>query len=242
MTDAEEPTIWMRPEVSGHGKAPAHSRDQIAAAAVAIADAEGIEAVSMRRVAREVDAGTMSLYRYLRNKDELYALMVDAILGPDENPRRMRSDWQDMLRDVGRSIRQLVLQHPWFPALQAGMPAPSPKMFRGMEGMLAAVDGIGLTIDEMLEIVFTVMTFAMGSAQDELAEARAIFRSGLDRQQWQRRQGPYLRSLIESGEYPYLRRMVVDAALPHEDPDTLFERALNRIITGIAATAKPAQD
>lgn len=242
MTEPEEPIIWMRPEASGHGKAPTHSRDQIAKAAIAIADTEGIEAVSMRRVAREIGAGTMSLYRYVRNKDELYALMVDGILGPDENPGRMRSDWQGMLRDVGHSIRQLVLQHPWFPALQAGMPAPSPKMFRGMEGMLAAVDGIGLTIDEMLEVVVTVMTFAMGSAQDELAEARAIFRSGLDRSQWQRRQGPYLTSLIESGDYPYLRRIVVDATIPHEDPDTLFERSLDRIITGIAATAKPAQD
>lgn len=238
MTEPEEPFIWMRPEVSGHGKAPAYSRDQIAKAAIAIADAEGIEAVSMRRVAREIGAGTMTLYRYVRGKDELYALMVDGILGTDE-PRETGTDWQGMLRAYGRAVRQVVFDHPWFPALQAGLRAPSPKMFRGMETLLATLDRSGLQIDEMLEVVMTVMAFAMGAAQDELAEARAIFRSGLDRSQWQRRQGPYLMSLIESGEYPYLRRIVVDASVPHKDPDEVFERSLDRIIAGIAATVEP---
>lgn len=236
MVNAQEPIIWMRPEVSGRGRTPTHSRDQIAKAAVAVADAEGIEAVSMRRIAREVGAGTMTLYRYVRNKDELYALMVDAVLGPDE-PRGTRAEWQRMLRDFGCAVRQLVFDHPWWPALQAGVPAPSPKMVRGMESIFAALDGSGLQIDEMLEAMTIVMSFAMGTAQDELAEARAIFRSGLDRSQWQRRQGPYLMSMIESGEYPYLRRIVVDATTPHKDPDQVFERSLDRIIAGIAATA-----
>lgn len=240
MADGEEPIIWMRPEVSGRGKAPAHSRDQIARTAAAIADAEGIEAVSMRRVAAEVGAGTMTLYRYVRNKDELYALMVDAVVAGTEDGEPFPGDWREALHELGTSVRLLVLAHPWFPSLQASIPAPSPNMARGMEAMLATVDGLGLTIDEMLEVVTTIMTFAMGSAQDELAEARAIFRSGLDRQQWMARQGPYIRRLIETGDHPYLRRIVVDATVPHRDPATVFERALDRIIAGIAATVEGA--
>ncbi|MGH3425056.1 MAG: TetR/AcrR family transcriptional regulator [Nocardioidaceae bacterium] len=240
MTAGEEPIIWMRPEMSGRGKAPTHSRDQIARTAAAIADAEGLEAVSMRRVAAEIGAGTMTLYRYVRNKDELYALMVDAVVERADDGEPFPADWREALHELGVSVRRLVLAHPWFPSLQASIPSPSPNMARGMESMLATVDGLGLTIDEMLEVVTTIMTFAMGSAQDELVEARAIFRSGLDRQQWMARQGPYIRRLIESGDYPYLCRLVLEATVPHEDPAAVFERALDRIIAGVAATVEGA--
>ncbi len=229
----------MRSETSGRGRAPGYSRDQIARTAVGIADSEGLEAVSMRRIAREIGAGPMSLYRYVHDKDELHALMVDAALdeAEDQHPDGDASGgWRAMLRDMGWSIRRLVLAHPWYPVLQAGIPAPSPRMVAGMESMMAAIDGLGLGVDEMLEIIMTVMTFAMGAAQDETVEARAMLRHGLNAAQWQQRQAPYIRSLIESGDYPYLKRIIVDANIPHEGAEPIFGRALDRLIAGIAAT------
>ncbi len=231
----------MRPEATGRGRAPGYSREQIADAAIKIADREGIDAVSMRRVAGEVGAGPMSLYRYVRGKDELHALMVDAALDEAEGEgldAGASGGWQGMLAEMGWSVRRLVLAHPWFPVLQAEIPAPSPRMVRGLESMMAAIDGVGLGIDEMLEILMTVMTFAMGAAQDETIQARAMLRSGLDAEQWQQRQAPYIRSLIESGEFPYLKRVVVDAQAPHQEPEAVFERALGRLITGIASTVE----
>lgn len=230
----------MRPEVTGRGRAPAYSREQIAQAAVTVADAEGIDAVTMRRVASEIGAGTMSLYRYVRGKDELYALMVDFVCAPDEQPHPHR-DWVELLAGHGRSVRALVLAHPWFPTLQAAIPAPTPNMLRGMEDLMAGLDEPGRGIDELLELVTTVSTFAMGFAQNELAEARAVLHSGLDRRQRMRQQAGYLQSLMDTGNYPYLRRIVVDAVSPHRDPQANFERALDRIITGVALTVRSAE-
>ncbi|MGH3439160.1 MAG: TetR/AcrR family transcriptional regulator [Sciscionella sp.] len=234
-----EPIIWMRPEVTGRGKAPAYSREQIAKAAVTIADAEGIDAVSMRKVASAIGAGTMSLYRYVHNKDELYALMVDAVSGEDAADAGGDTDWRHGLHDIGRGTRRAVLRHPWLMTAAAAAPAMGPNTLRGMEQMMSVVDGLGLDIDEMFEIVTTVMTFATGFAQNELAQARAMLRSGMDKQQYQFRGAAYIRSLIGSGDYPYLRQIVVDAAIPHLDDDAVFERALGRIITGIAAGIDP---
>lgn len=241
MAQDSEQIIWMRPEVTGHGKRPSYTREEIARAAIAIADAEGIDAVSMRRVAREIGAGTMSLYRYVHNKEELSTLMVDVVMGPSVQTEAWQppEDWRDGLRELAWRARDLVLEHPWFAALQAEVSAPGPNMVRGMEYAMAIVDGLGLQIDEMLEIVMMVMVFATGMAQDELAERRAMLRAGLSRQQWQFRGAEYVKQLIDSGEHPYLRRVVLDAKIPHEDPESRFQRAVDRLIAGIAATIEP---
>lgn len=232
-----EPIIWARPEHPGRGPAPKHSRAEIAKAAVEIADAGGLDAVSMRKVAAAIGAGTMSLYRYVHNKDELYALMVEHVIsGFEDREWRAPDDWRRVLTELAWGTRAVVLAHPWFPAAAAGIQAPGPNMLRGMEHAMAAVDGLDLDIDEMLEIVTMVMTFATGMAQDQLAERQAVLRSGLGKQEWQFRSAPYIRSLIESGDHPYLRRIIIDARIPHEDDERRFARAVDRLVTGIAAT------
>ncbi|MFC7586099.1 TetR/AcrR family transcriptional regulator [Nonomuraea antimicrobica] len=81
MADAEYTNIWMRPERPARGPKPAYSRAQIAEAAVRIADAEGAEAVTMRRIAAEIGAGAMSLYRYVPSRDDLIVLVADRLQG-----------------------------------------------------------------------------------------------------------------------------------------------------------------
>ncbi|RZS44434.1 TetR family transcriptional regulator [Herbihabitans rhizosphaerae] len=226
--------IWARPERPARGKAPAYSRDQIAAAAVRIADADGLEAVTMRRVAAEIGAGAMSLYRYVRNKDELHMLMADVVL-PDtlgEPP----ADWREALREYARGVRRIVHAHPWFPVVSAEVQVPGPNMMRGLEWLMSTVDGLGLDIDGMMEVAFTVQILAIGFAQNEIAEARALARSGLTREQWQAQQGPYVEAVINSGEFPYFTRIVHDARIPHEVEGEVFDRALDRVLNGIAAT------
>src|SRR4051812_34638284 len=108
---AEQP-IWTRPEPGE--RRPAYTREKIAETAIAIADAEGFEAVSMRRIATELGAGTMTLYYYVRTKDELIALMDDAIMGeliiPDDEPP---DGWRDGLSEIARRTHGLFLKHPW---------------------------------------------------------------------------------------------------------------------------------
>ena len=102
--------------------------------------------------------------------------------------------------------------------------------------MLSAIDGLGLEIDEMLVMVETLDAFVRGRALEELSEQEAVRRSGLDQEQWMQTQAPYIESLIESGRYPLLTRVVFDARAPH-DPDRLehgFDLGLERVLDGLA--------
>jgi AcrR family transcriptional regulator len=237
-SDDRDAVIWMRPETTGRGRAPAHSRQQIAQAAIAIADAEGIDAVSMRRVAAEIGAGTMSLYRYVRSKDELYALMVDFGVDPYDMPSTM--EWSKALREIAVHSRELAHRHPWYPTLAAGIAFPGPRVLFGFERMMSYLDGAGLGIDERLEIITMTQSLAFGFAQNEALEQAALRRSGLNREQWEDRQAPYIRSLIDSGKYPNIARVVIEAKTPHLDADAQFERFIDRFVAGVAATL-PAQ-
>ncbi|HWE91765.1 MAG TPA: TetR/AcrR family transcriptional regulator, partial [Pseudonocardiaceae bacterium] len=140
--DDRDTVIWMRPEITGRGRQPAYSRERIAQAAITIADAEGLDAVSMRRVAAEIGAGTMSLYRYVRNKDELHQLMVDFGIDPEDMPDTM--EWSKALREIAVRSRELAHCHPWYPALAAGMAFPGPRALFGFERMMSYLDGLGL--------------------------------------------------------------------------------------------------
>src|SRR5262245_25957268 len=120
--DQGSDVIWARPDRAGRGPRPAHSRAAIAAAAVRIADAEGLDAVSMRRLAAELGAGATSLYRYVARKDDLLDLMVDAVVGEGPPPAAPSGDWRADLREIAYSTRALILRHPWAAMLLAGRP------------------------------------------------------------------------------------------------------------------------
>ena len=240
MPDQDDAVIWLRPEVTGRGRVPGYSRAQIAKAAIAVADAEGLEAASMRRVAGEIGASPMSLYRYVRNKDELHLLMADEALHQDWRHWEGMPEpgWERTLRRTANNLRRLVLAHPWWAEVMTRGPIFGPTIMRMVEATMAGLDGLGLDIDEMMDVAGIVRTFAVGHAQQEAHEARAMTAVGADNHAnmhpaWH----PYVMSLIDSGELPYVRRIVLDARTPHEsDPQVLFDRALGRIIAGIAAT------
>src|SRR5580658_6593087 len=227
--------IWERPERAGRGPAPSLSRDEITATAVALADTQGIEAVSMRALAVELGVGAASLYRYVARKDELIDLMVDAVMGNDLQ-FEIRGEWRADLRSVARGLRAMILRHPWMAVHGTGRRNLGPNTARRYEQVLGAIDGLGLEIDEMLVMVETLDAFIRGRALDELSEQESARRSGLDREEWMQVQAPYVESLINSGHYPLLTRVVLDARSPH-DPDHLehsFDAGLERVLDGLA--------
>ncbi len=227
--------IWDRPERAGHGPAPSLSREEIARTAAALADAGGIEAVSMRAVAAQLGVGAASLYRYVARKDELIELMVDWVVGNDLR-YELCGDWRGDLRAFARGVREATLRHPWMAAPSAGLRNFGPNTAQHYEQMLGAVDGLGLEIDEMLVLLETVDAYVHGRVLEELAEREAVRRSGLDQEEWMQTQLPYIASLIDSGRYPLLTRVVFDARAPH-DPDRLkhgFDLGLERVLDGLA--------
>src|SRR4051812_773380 len=97
------------------GRRPAHTRDQVVDAAIAVADAEGLDAVTMRRVATEIGAGAMSLYTYVDNRDRLIDLMVDRVGGMSEAVA-LTGEWRADVLAIAGAQRALMLAHPWLPS------------------------------------------------------------------------------------------------------------------------------
>jgi AcrR family transcriptional regulator len=231
----DETSIWMRPVRPARGPQPGYSRDTIVATAIAIADAEGLEALSMRRLAAEVGAGTMSLYRYVPKKSDLYELMVDAAAGEADLPERPSGDWRADMRLLAHRQRASCLRHPWLVALGA-RPVFGPNTLRATEWGCAALEGLGLDIDGMLKLTYVIDAFVTGVVQSEVAERDIARRTGIDENQWRLAQIPHIERLIGSGEFPYMTKVIVDAKTPHEDADALFGELLDRVLDGLAAT------
>jgi AcrR family transcriptional regulator len=229
--------IWARPERAAKGPAPSRSRAEIATAAIKLADADGIEAVSMRRLAQELGIGATSLYSYVVRKDELYDLMLDAVEGEDGGLPPATGDWRADMTTFARRLHALIHRHPWIATLAPRRPTMGPHSLERAERALSALDGLGLGADEMMSITDTIEAYVRGHTIGELAEQEARRSSGLDAQAWMRAQAPYVQSIVASGKYPVLTRVILDARRPHE-PDharQAFQDGLDRILDGFAA-------
>ena len=117
MTGAEHVSIWSIPERQGRGPRPAYSRVQITEAAIRIADADGLEAASMRRIAAELGTAAMSLYRYVPSRGDLIELMADHVLAEMDIPGRPSGDWRADLTLIADGPRAMWLRHPWLAGL-----------------------------------------------------------------------------------------------------------------------------
>src|ERR1700747_2981450 len=124
------------------GPKPAYSREKIAALAIRIADAEGLEAASIRRIAAELGSGAASLYRYVANKQDLFDLMADSVLGEDRMPRSSR-DWRIDMYKAACLYRAMYLRHPWMLTVSGFRMLNGTNLLRWYEFTLAAVDAHG---------------------------------------------------------------------------------------------------
>jgi AcrR family transcriptional regulator len=228
--------LWMRPEHPARGPRPTFSRARLTESAIQVADSEGLAAISMRRLATEIGAGTMSLYRYVSGKDDVIELMIDAVVADYIPPDLVLSgDWRADLRGLADRIRQVMLRHPWIAPLSGTRQQPSPNRVRMLDTALRMVDGLGLSFNEMLTVIGTVFAYVNGFVESELAEAEALRRTGLDLMEWMTLQGPYLQSVVASGRYPMVARMLTEGGRDYVDVGDRFAYGLERLLDGIAA-------
>jgi AcrR family transcriptional regulator len=143
------------------------SLERIAAAALAIADAEGFSSVSMRRVATELGVGTMSLYYYVRNKAELIAAMDDALMAEIIVPGVPRG-WREALTTIARRTREVYLRHPWALASMQSAP-PGVNAMRHMEQCLEVLAGSRMSTQEKLTLLAVIDDFVFGYVLRETA-------------------------------------------------------------------------
>jgi AcrR family transcriptional regulator len=211
---------------------------QIVGAAVAIADAEGLGALSMRRVAAQAGAATMSLYRHVADKDDLVTQMTDAVLAQWQLPGDPPPGWRARLELAARHVWAMFREHPWLaPAMSLTRPEPLPSGLPLTEWMLTALDGLGLSLGEMFTAHLMLFNYVRGTAVNLESEAEAQAASGLDSDEWMAERVPELESVIAGGGFPLLGQVVasqVDISL-----DALFEFGLQRLLDGLAAMLPP---
>ncbi|MFI7455565.1 TetR/AcrR family transcriptional regulator [Nonomuraea sp. NPDC049714] len=239
MTDAEYVSIWMRPERPARGPKPAYSRAQIAEAAIRIADAEGLEAATMRRIAAEIGAGAMSLYRYVPSRDDLVELIADRLQGEIDVDGMPSGDWRADLTRYAEGLRAMWLRHPWIATVQRSLPSFGPNQLRLIEGVMGALDA-HVSIDENFGLMAMLNGYVEGAVREEVSSAEEVRRSGLSESEWMARSSARVHQLLESGEYPIFSKIVTQASRPHLSRDEQFRHGLERVLDCIAA-ALPAK-
>jgi AcrR family transcriptional regulator len=222
------------------GRRQAHplTRAEIVRAAIVVADAEGAGAVNMRRIARELDAGAMSLYWHVADKDHLLDLMVDGVEGEQE-VGQATGDWKDDLARLARQQRQGLLRHPWVVDFLGGRPRLGPRIILHLEQSLALVDDLDLDTRTSLDVLMTLNTYVLGAVIRELQEIRSEQdlqaipdRKAIDAGilQWQA-------SLRASGRFTRFLR-IFDEDIDPDSPETReerFEFGLGCVLDGIAS-------
>jgi AcrR family transcriptional regulator len=226
--------LWVRTERPRRGRPPAHSRAAITAAAVALADAEGLAAVTMRAVAARLGAGTMSLYNYVPNKETLLELMIDQVGGDHRLPARPSGDWRSDLRQIAHEQRVIMRRHPWLPAALPARQTLGPNTVAVLEYALAALAPTGLEAQARLEIFSLLSGFVASHSSYELAQERAIEAAGRTSDELLDAQARYLRSVAAGGDHPQLAQALA-APSGGSTPQAVFDRLLDRLINGLAA-------
>ncbi|MGI5376262.1 TetR/AcrR family transcriptional regulator [Streptomyces sp. CA-251387] len=223
--------LWDTGRRPSRGPKPTLTLDQIVEAAVRVADAEGLESVSMRRVAAELGTGTMSLYRYVPGKAELLDLMLDRVQRPSENPADLGDgSWRSALEALGRATLALYRRHPWLLQVNQSRPILGPSALDGMEKVLARIKPMGLTDPELVSAIIMIDGYVVGAARTQLYQREAERRTGLTDTEFWQAQAPMLEKIMTSGRYPLLASLDENTWGPGFDH---FEFGLQRILDGL---------
>jgi DNA-binding transcriptional regulator YhcF (GntR family) len=220
------PRVRLAPEA-------ALTSERIVAVAVAIADAEGLDGLSMRRVAAELGAATMALYRHVVDKDDLVLRMLDAALGEWRPPSDAPDGWRPRLEIAGRTLWALFRRHPWLaPAMSMTRPQAVAGGLALSEWTLAALDSSGADHATVMTAYLTLVNYVRGTAVNLEPEAEAEAATGLNPDQWMDTQEEAMRSIVGDGRFPTFERVL---STPYDfDLDVLFEFGLQRLLDGFA--------
>ncbi|PVC74386.1 TetR/AcrR family transcriptional regulator [Streptomyces sp. CS081A] len=233
MTKSSLDLLWGTGDRPSRGPKPGLTVDRIVTAAIGLADAEGLDAVSMRRVANELGVGTMSLYRYVPGKTELLDLMHDRVQGealPDDPPPP--THWRDTVTALARTTLDLYRAHPWLLRVNQARSVLGPSALRGLELCLAGLKGphgMGLSDPETISVIITVQGYAAGTARMELQASEAARETGIGDEAFWEAQRPYLERAMLSGDYPLMAALADDTFSRETDH---FAFGLERLLDG----------
>jgi AcrR family transcriptional regulator len=212
--------------------------DRIVLAGMEIADADGLAALSMRRVADRLGVGTMSLYTYVPSKAELVDVMFDRAIGSVEHGP-VDGGWREMLSAVAWSAWELYRRHPWLLQVMAmSRPPLGPNSIADYDHQLRAVDGIGLSELEMDSVINMVSVFVQGAARAAAEAATSTQDTGVTDDEWWSTYAPLLEKVFDAEKYPVAARVGSVAGETYQsayDANHGFEFGLARILDGVEA-------
>ncbi|WP_204051075.1 TetR/AcrR family transcriptional regulator C-terminal domain-containing protein [Microbispora siamensis] len=201
--------------------------------AIAIADREGLDAVSMRRIAAEMGVGPMSLYRHVAGKDELVMQMADEVFGEAELPAPGPDGWRAKLELISRRQWELCRRHLWLPrAVSFTRPLLAPNMMEHTEWTLRALDGLGLPMTTRIREALALHALVVSAALSMAQEAEAEQETGVTLDRWWLAQQERADALLGTGRFPLLAAIAEETVT---DVDGLFEYSLARHLDGFAA-------
>ena len=211
------------------------------ATAITIADAEGIAAASMRRVAADLGVAPMSLYRHVVDKDDLVTHMLDTVLREARLPSDAPPDWRSRLEIAGRLLWHTFTVHPWLAsALSLTRPQPVSGGLAYTEWVCGALDAAGLDLATTFTAHITLFNYIRGTAINLELEAEAEAVTGMDNEQWMDTQEAEMRRIIAGGEFPVFERLVTNEY--DFDLTNLFEFGLQRLLDGMAVLINGVAD
>jgi DNA-binding transcriptional regulator YhcF (GntR family)/AcrR family transcriptional regulator len=231
-TQPVPPTLSPRPRRAGVPK-QALNRKRVLRTAIAVADIEGLDAVTMRRLAAELGVGPMALYRHVANKDELVTQMADEAFGEPELPIPGPAGWRAKLELISHQQWELCRRHLWLPrAISFTRPLLVPNMTAHTEWTLRALDGLGLPMTTRVREALTLRGLVITAALSMADEVEAERETGVTLDRWWPAQRKRADELLGSGRFPLM------ATIPEEtlsDLDGLFEYGLACHLDGFAA-------
>jgi len=230
--------LWGIQERPRRGPKPKLTVAMIVAEAVQLADAEGLPALSMRRIADNLGVATMSLYTYVPSKAELIDLMMDTVHGEVAPPEDTEAGWRARLEYIANANWALYHRHPWMLQVIINRPPLGPLTMTKYERELEAVDGIGLTDLEMDSVVNVVIRYVQGSARASIDASQLAQRSGMTDLQWWEASAPTLAKVVDGTKFPLGGRVGSAAGEEYEsafDPARNFAFGLPLVLDGIEA-------
>ncbi|MEU3274413.1 TetR/AcrR family transcriptional regulator C-terminal domain-containing protein [Saccharomonospora sp. NPDC006951] len=214
------------------------TRARIVAAGIGVADREGLEAVSMRRLSGALEVTPMSLYHHIAGKDELEFLMLRTVFGADPLPTPAPAGWRERLETVYRLQWRLYRRHPWLvELLPISRPPLAPEAMLHSEWTLAALAQLSLSDEERMRAALALPSLVRGHALDVLGETRAERETGLRGEQWWRIVEDEVGSLVASGRFPALAGIgdaAPERAMGLGGADEVFDHALSCYLDGLA--------
>ncbi|HZC27728.1 MAG TPA: TetR/AcrR family transcriptional regulator [Actinopolymorphaceae bacterium] len=230
--------LWRDPDSAEARRGPRQglTLERVVTTAIDLADAEGLGAVTMRRVAQALGVVPMSLYTYVPGKAELLDLMLDAVYGQMPRGDLSGMPWRERLETLARENRELFDRHPWVAEVATSRPPLGPGVMAKYEHELRAFEGLELDDVEMDAALTFLLGFVHAAARTAAEVTMIRQDSAMSEEEWWAANAPLLARVLDPSRYPTAARVGAAAGAAHSaayDPDHAYEFGLQRVLDGL---------